>query len=81
MQQYIACVASWFPSESGGGSSSAAAAAAAAADSSGAGGGELSFGAAGVSTMGAIGLDGRCVRASWVAREWMNVWMNMNMRG
>lgn len=60
MQQYVDRVAAWLPPP-GPEEGEASSADAAAGGCGSGGGGELSFGTASVSTMGAIGLDGRCV--------------------
>lgn len=67
MQRYVDRVAEWFPPlPSGSGEATLAASGGGgggggSGGSRGGGGGDLSLGSASISTMGAIGLDGRCV--------------------
>lgn len=66
MQRYVDRVTEWFPAASAAVPSGETAAAAASSERGG-GEGDLRFGGATVSTMGAIGLDGRCV--SWYGSD------------
>jgi hypothetical protein len=61
MQQYVNRVAEWFPPAGAHGGSDEVSGGGGGGGGGGEGGGELSFGAAGLVGMGAIGLDGRCV--------------------